>query len=471
MMSLTLRLTLLFSLVSVCILAGLGFLIQRSVEQHFAAEDFAEIDDKLDQVISMLEQTPDPINSGDLALMLSEIVLSHSYLVMNIESSTGKMLFESAPLSLPPAHEQQLQPGKRHRSEWSQEGTGYRGITLLHQLNHDTESAVVIRGGIETTRHTLFMQTFVAQLMTFMLLATLLSTLFGWLAVRKGLAPLRVIKARAQSVTAKRLDQRLPIESVPAEIAELGGELNLMLDRLEESFSRLIHFSSDIAHELRTPLSNLMTQTQVSLSQARSCEEYSDILASNLEEFERLSRMISDMLFLAKADNGLQLPSTDKVDMAQEVNKLCDFYEALAEDRQVKLKRQGLGWVHGDRLMIERALGNLISNAVRHTPPGGAIRIEIETHPPYCKVMVCNPGSPISDQDMRYIFDRFYRCDPSRLHGSNEGTGLGLPITRAIARAHGGDVSVTSTIKETCFMLLLPLEYETGSIQKATAHS
>ncbi|WP_343804958.1 heavy metal sensor histidine kinase [Marinobacterium maritimum] len=457
MMSLTLRLTLLFSLVSVCILAGLGLLIQRSVENHFATEDFAEIEDKLNQVISILNQGPPPVDKDAMAAVLNELVLSHSYLELHIKSSSGQTLFASGPLSFPLPAGESLQPGKRYRAEWSSQDTGYRGITLLLSEATSAGQGVIITGGIETTRHTLFMQTFAAQLLTFMLLATLLSTLLGWLAVRKGLAPLRLIKARARAVTAERLDQRLPLESVPTEISDLGLELNRMLDRLEESFNRLAHFSSDIAHELRTPLSNLMTQTQVSLSQSRTCEEYSDILASNLEEFERLSRMISDMLFLAKADNGLQLPSTDRVDLAQEVGKLFDFYEALAEDRQVTLTQQGQGSTCGDRLMIDRALGNLISNAVRHTLPGGLIRVEIQTDEDQVRVNVCNQGSPISEHDLRYIFDRFYRCDPARSHGLTESTGLGLPITRAIARAHGGDVSVCSGNAETCFTLILPI--------------
>lgn len=457
MMSLTLRLTLLFSLVSVCILAGLGLLIQRSVDSHFAAGDFAELDDKVDQVVALLAERPEPLSLTTQTKALDELVTSHSYLTLRVDSTSGETLFASGPLSFPFTDSQTLSPGKRYRAEWTLQGTGYRGMAL--QLPEDTSasSGLIITGMIETTRHAQFMQAFATQLFAFMLLATLLSTLLGWLAVRKGLAPLRLIKARARAVTAERLDERLPLASVPTEIADLVHELNQMLDRLEESFNRLNHFSSDIAHELRTPLSNLMTQTQVSLTQSRSQAEYLDILASNLEEFERLSRMISDMLFLAKAENGLQLPSTERVDLAQEVAKLFEFYEALAEDRQVSLSQHGQGATCGDRLMLDRALGNLISNAVRHTPSGEQIRVEIDSREDSVRVSVCNQGHPIAPDEQCYIFDRFYRCDPARSHGLSEGTGLGLPITRAIARAHGGDVSVCSTHEETCFTLLLPV--------------
>jgi two-component system heavy metal sensor histidine kinase CusS len=197
---------------------------------------------------------------------------------------------------------------------------------------------------------------------------TLATGLLGWFAARRGLAPLREMKQRATEVSAQRLDQRLPVDAVPVELAELAESLNDMLARLEESFKRLSDFSSDLAHELRTPVSNLMTQTQVALSKTRSSAEYREVLESNCEEFERLSRMISDMLFLAKSENGLIVPGQETFDLADEVTALFDFYGALAEENGVTLRLEGSGQVTGDRLMLRRAIGNLLSNALRYTP-------------------------------------------------------------------------------------------------------
>ena len=217
-----------------------------------------------------------------------------------------------------------------------------------------------------------------------------------------------------------------------------------MLARLEDSFRRLSDFSSDLAHELRTPISNLMTQTQVALARARTADEYREILYSNLEEYERLSQMTSDMLFLAKADNGLIATRTEPVDLASEVESLFAFYEALAEERDVRLVLAGEGRARVDRDMLRRAISNLLSNAIRHTPHGGEIRVHIsESGSGQTELSVENPGSPIAPEHLLRLFDRFYRVDASR-RKEGEGAGLGLAITKSIVEAHVGSISASS---------------------------
>jgi two-component system heavy metal sensor histidine kinase CusS len=182
---------------------------------------------------------------------------------------------------------------------------------------------------------------------------------------------LHAIKREAAAITADRLHSRLPTESIPVELVDLAETLNQMLARLEDSFRRLSDFSSDIAHELRTPVSNLLTQTQVMLSRARTIDEYQDVLASNAEELERMAKMIADMLFLAKADNDLVVPNLEAVDLRAEAEGLASFYEAVAEENGVTLTVDGNATVSGDRLMLRRAMGNLLSNAFGHTPQRG----------------------------------------------------------------------------------------------------
>ncbi|MDO8729245.1 MAG: heavy metal sensor histidine kinase, partial [bacterium] len=210
----------------------------------------------------------------------------------------------------------------------------------------------------------------------------------------------------------------------------------------------------DLAHELRTPISNLMTQTQVVLTRARSDEEYREVLVSNAEEYERLARMIGDMLFLAQADNGLILLHRESVDLAKEIHELFDFFDALAEEKKLSLSLTGNAQVTGDKLMLRRALANLLSNAIRHSPTRGDIQVAIQKTDATTILTIKNKGETIATEHLPHIFDRFYRADPSR-HQNGEGAGLGLAITLSIIRAHGGAIDVQSGIDDVCFEIHL----------------
>lgn len=257
----------------------------------------------------------------------------------------------------------------------------------------------------------------------------------------------------ARSISAGRLDKRLDAAVLPVELVELTGAFNAMLSRLEESFRRLSDFSSDIAHELRGPVSNLLTQTQVAPSRPRSADEYREIPYSNLEEYDRMSRMIADMLFLAQADNGIVIPNREVVDLAATVREVFEFYEALADDKGVALHLTGTGSIHGDRLMLRRALSNLLSNAIRHTPRGGMIEVLIATDDDgRMHLSIETPGTPIPAEHLPHLFERFYRAEPSRSR-SSEGFGLGLAITRSIVQAHLGTIGVESADNRTRFRM------------------
>lgn len=289
--------------------------------------------------------------------------------------------------------------------------------------------------------------------------------LLGWWAARRGLAPLRTMASRARTVTAHKLDERMPVEAVPVEMADLAATLNAMLERLQRDFDRLSEFSSDLAHELRTPLTNLMTQTHVVLSQPRDAAKYRDVLTSNAEELQRLGRMVSDMLYLAKMEHGITLPNAEHIDIAEEVTALFEFYDALAEDKGVRLQQRGNGRITGDRLMLRRALSNLLSKALRHTPAGKGIVVEIAPSADAVAVTVENEGETIRPELLPSLFDRFFRADKSRARpdsdgagdrtgdGTGDGTGLGLAITQAIMAAHGGSIAVESAQGRTRFVL------------------
>lgn len=280
--------------------------------------------------------------------------------------------------------------------------------------------------------------------------------LIGYGISRRALRPVRALARTAEDVTGSRLGSRLDPEHAPRELRDMVDAFNHMLDRLEESFRRLTRFSSDIAHDLQTPLGNLMGQTQVALSRRRTVDEYEALLASNVEEFERLSRMIRDMLFLAKADNPETVIEHEPVDLRRELDKIADYYDTLADDGRPCIVVRGTGVVMGDKLLIQRAMQNLISNALRFSdgePVHAAIASDADG---YTDIEISNTGPGIAPEHQPYVFDRFYRADSARTR-SSEGSGLGLAIVKSIAELHGGSVLLNSEPGgTTTFTLHLP---------------
>jgi two-component system heavy metal sensor histidine kinase CusS len=454
--SLTTRLTLLFASVSMAVLLLLGLLVGILVERHFVEMDLVLLQGKLELVRHAFAQAPSPAAGGDLGQRLDAALVGHHDLAVEVRRGDGRLLYSSRDAAVPPRLLAPGGDGDEALGWQAADGRRYRGIGGVVSPAIAGDAGVMVAVAIDLGHHEHFMRSFRRALWSVVALAALLSGFLGWMVARRGLAPLRDICSVAASITANRLDQRLTVAAIPQELAEVVQTLNDMLSRLEESFRRLANFSSDLAHELRTPVSNLLTQTQVTLARARSADEYQDVLASNAEELERLSRTVADMLFLARADNDLLVPHRETIDLADEVTSLFDFYEALAADKGLHLQASGSAVVCGDRLMLRRAIGNLLSNAVRHTPPGGWVRVRLDDAAAgEAVVSVANGGQTIAAEQLPRLFDRFWRVDRSRQHGG-EGAGLGLAIARSIARAHQGDVGVTSADGVTTFELRLP---------------
>lgn len=449
--SITARLTLLFAAVSTAVLLALGLLIGNAVEQHFVEQDMEVLSGKTNLAANLLAQVRSPAESNALLRQFNDSLVGHHGLAVMVLGPDGKRVFATANAAFPDVMLNPASIGGKPRS-WTQAGQPWRGIVTLLPTGDRNLSPMLVAVAVDISHHEHFMESFRQTLWLFVAIAAILVGFLGWVVVRRGLAPLQAMRRDAASVTANRLDTRLSLDAVPVELAELAETLNQMLARLEDSFQRLKDFSSDLAHELRTPISNLMTQTQVALTRARSADEYREVLASNEEEYERLARMVGDMLFLAQADHGLVVPSREPVDLALQVRELFDFFDALAEEKGLQLALTGSGQVSGDKLMLRRALANLISNAIRHTPAGGSIRVAIAACNEGTQLSVENSGEPIPQEQMSRIFDRFYRGDASR-HGGGEGAGLGLAITRSIIRAHGGEISVKSGTAGVCFEL------------------
>ncbi|MBY0408629.1 MAG: heavy metal sensor histidine kinase [Burkholderiaceae bacterium] len=456
--SLTTRLTVFFTLASGLVLVGLGTLVAISIDRHFVELDRDTLRDKIHLTREVIGKSK---SQQDLQTRLDDVLHSHEGLFVSVLRG-GKPLYATTDFQFPDGLVALTQKARLGVASWQTKDREYRGMSESVSLPGSSEASIQIWVALDIAHHKHFMQGLTRVLVGYVALATLVAGVLGWWAAKNGLAPLRAMRSRAMAITAQRLDERMPTQEFPVEMADLATTLNEMLRRLKEEFDRLSEFSSDLAHELRTPINNLMTQTQVTLSQARSSDEYRDILASNAEEYQRLARMVADMLFLAKADHGLILPSTEKIAIHDETRALYDFYEALAEEKQVRLELVGQAEVWGDRLMLRRALSNLLSNAIRYTPAGERVVIDVMGNANGTTVNVLNAGPPIDEQMIPRLFDRFFRADKSRKQLDSDGAGLGLSITQAIVHAHGGSMSGRSVDGMTCFSMHFPSTRSAG---------
>jgi two-component system heavy metal sensor histidine kinase CusS len=453
-LTLTARLTLLFTAVSLAVLCGLGLMVTMANQAHFVDLDRDYLSDKAALVRQVVAGST---GLTQMSQRLQELLQSHTGLTVRLEQAQQALYGESADTF---AADLAFATGAMQPTDWTWDDTLLRGIAVAIPappfLGGAAAPNLRLLLAMDTHHHTHFMQDLQRSLMVYLLVAGLASGLLAWWAARHGLAPLRDMRERARRVTANQLDERMPVASVPVEMAELAQELNTMLQRLQRDFQRLSEFSSDLAHELRTPISNLLTQTQVTLAQPREIAVYQETLASNAEEFQRLGRMVSDMLLLAKTEHGLALPHREPVALHQSAQALFDFFDVVAEEKGVTLVLEGQATTQGDRLMLQRAISNLLSNAIRHAPEGSRVRVSVNSTDGAASLCVDNAGPAIASEHLPRLFDRFYRVDKSRAHLSTESTGLGLAITHAIMQAHGGAVSVASTSEHTRFCLRFP---------------
>ena len=229
-----------------------------------------------------------------------------------------------------------------------------------------------------------------------------------------------------------------------------------MLERIDDGYQRLQAFSGELAHEMRTPVATLMGRTQVGLSKTRTAAELREVLEGNVEELERLTRLIADMLFIASAEHNGDILNREPVDLAREARQVAEYLSLLAEDGGLTLEVSGAATVLGDRRLIQRALSNLVANAIRHAQADSQVDLLIAIDNKRATVNIVNTGDGIDSNHLPHIFERFYRVDSARAR-LDGGTGLGLAIVRSIMSAHGGQVSAQSVLAgKTTFTLSFP---------------
>ena len=290
----------------------------------------------------------------------------------------------------------------------------------------------------------------------FLLLGIIAMSSLGWLIAKRGLARVDELSYHASQINPDNLSARLPTQNLPLELEGLIKSFNGALQRLEDSYNRQASFNSDVAHELRTPLGNMIGQTEVALSKPRTNEELCDILASNLEELERLRFIINDMLFLSHADQGEINICLQKLSLAEEAQKTADFLNIIFEENNNTLEVIGDAEASIEPSLFKRALTNLLNNAVEHGAPDAPITVEITKKDGYAVVTVINHGTDIAPDSLPRLFDRFYRVSRDRSNSRNN-HGLGLAIVKAIAEIHKGGVFATSQSGIICIGFKIPL--------------
>ncbi|WP_237772403.1 heavy metal sensor histidine kinase [Herbaspirillum robiniae] len=440
--SMTLRLVSLFALVAIVTFAGVGSYLYHSLHVQLERRDDDELAGKSSSIGHLVQEADSLAALRENTHALLDTISGHDRLLIRITDATGATIIKSYddPDSLPGLPADAARPSGALRTVDLPDGRARVIVSRASARSGEQATVMVARTASDRMQ---LLADYHSQVWYAASIGTLLATLLSYFFVRGGLRPLRLMAAQTHAISANRLDTRIDIRSAPSELHEIVESFNAMLDRLHRSFEQLTQFSADLAHDLRTPLNNLMVQTQVALGKPRALEEYQALLSSNIEEYERLSRMMESMLFLARAEHAHVALQIRRLSVEEELGRIADYFEGIAEDAGVRIAVCGAGEISADMMLLRRALGNLVANAIRYTPAQGVIRIEAARTGAATVISVANPGEGIRPELAERIFDRFYRADPSRSSAGGS-SGLGLAIVRSVMTLHGGTASVSS---------------------------
>lgn len=444
--SLSMRLALMFALVSTLLLGAIGFYLYHSLDREIAWRDDQALLGRLERMGALLEDS-DSIDALRERPQLYANMLGNRENLLWVLGADGQPLIEINP--------PQLAVPRLAVRERPQLGNldGQARLAWVH-IERPRGGLTLIAGKLLAEREQM-LAAYRLKLGLALATGALLAFMLGWVVSQRGLRPVRRLTHRALAIDVHHLNVRLDESTELSELRALSEALNQMLAKLEAGFAQLSRFSEDLAHEMRTPLSNLMGQTQQTLLEVRSPEDYQNLLVSNQEEYERLARMINNMLFLARTEQVGAAVHLEQIDLAEAVSQLGDYFEGIADERGMCLLNEVSGTVQAEPELLRRALANLIANALRYGEAGTAVHICSQSRDDRILISVINQGEPIAEAHVSRLFDRFYRCDPSRAQPGDSG-GLGLAIVQSIMQLHGGEVWVESDDAETRFTLAFP---------------
>jgi len=443
-LSITLRLTLLYMLAAMVILALSSGVLYWLLSHRLIAEDSQFLVDKVNLLRTIMRERPGTPHAFEEEMNWEATTYAHAKYYARVLREDGQIDAETAQMSdvLPRA----LFPPPSSLAELPREAATWhspKGKSYLVMAAAGTPHAMV-QVALDVTYEHHLLSEYLRALWIAVIVGTIFSGAAAMLVARRGMRPLRDIADVAHRISATQLQQRVGSTQWPTELNELASAFDQMLYRLEDSFERLSHFSANLAHELRTPISNLRGEAEVGLSKARTADEYRQIIESSLEEYSRLSDMIEGLLFLARAEHGQTQVRRSTFEAVEQVEAVREYFDALAEERNIQVTCRGNALISADLQLFRRALSNLLSNALRHTPAGGRVDIVIdETEQKSIRVAVVDNGVGIDEEHLPRVLDPFYKADAPR-SGQSGGTGLGLSIVRSIMDLHSGRVCIES---------------------------
>jgi heavy metal sensor kinase len=327
-------------------------------------------------------------------------------------------------------------------------------VRILYTL---LSPSIILQVGQAMESYSRFLDAFKGIFITTMTFLIVFAAGVGWFMARRAVSGVEAVTRTAQKITGGTLEERVPVKARGDEIDQLAITFNQMLDRIQTLVAEIKEMSDNIAHDLKSPITRIRGIAEVTLMGEKSMGEYEGMVASTIEECDRLLDMINTMLMISKTESGVNKLSREGIDLAGLVREACELFEPTAEDKKVSLCCDVPTRSHfiGDRRMIQRMLSNLLDNAIKYTPSGGTVKVSLsENNEREVVITVRDTGVGISPIDLPRVFERFYRCDQSR---SKPGIGLGLSLARAIARAHGGDIVATSALNQgSTFTIILP---------------
>lgn len=458
--STTTRLALFFAAVAIVTFAALGRYLHYSLAKELERHDDLELIGKVELVRHLLEQVPSPETVERDKHLFLDAVVGHHGLVLKLQAADGRTLLASGAPSMPlptvPVVPLDRDPRPDDVDDWSPaQGVG-RTVRAFGRTAAGTPVQIIL--GLESEERNLLLKSYTRTLVLGVTVGALLAALLGYFVTRLALRAIKIFATQANSISASRLQSRLPTDNVPSEFRTLAASFNAMFDRLEEGVLRLSNFAAELAHDLRTPINNLMVQTQVALSKPRTPHEYQALLESDIEEYERLSQMIENTLFLARAESAQLAVQPEQLHMREELTRIGQYFEGLAQEADIQLIVDSPDiTLHADPVLFRRAVSNVVANAVRYTAQGGRVDIGASKDDRSVRVFIKNSGNTIPPQHVDKIFERYYRVDPAR-SGSTGSAGLGLAIVRTIMKLHGGEVALEnqpgqSTVFTLCFYI------------------
>ena len=439
------RLTLWYGAVLSVILVSFCAAVYLLMERHLVALTDATLREELDELGAEV------LRAGSLAALPEVLALrfpNQEGYELQVSTLAGEPLFRSLGIGAkelpPPRVNLPVDSGTQIYESVNVNGQG--PVRLSSRAILGPTGAVFIQAAVTLAPTVRAIRELVAVFLTIGPLA-LVSTLAGgfWLA-RKALSPVDRMTATAAEITATQLDRRVPEPAAKDELGHLAQTFNAMIARLQRSFDEVRRFTADAAHELRTPLATMRTEAEVALRSPRSPDRDERVLENLLEEIERLTRLVSHLLFLCREDTGIGIGDFRPIRLDEVVSDVCEHMKVAARAKGVDLtiEHAPACEVSGEADRLRQLFFNLVDNAIKYTQTGGKVTVEIQVSSGEVFVTVTDTGIGIAPEHLPYVFDRFYRVDSSRSL-ETEGTGLGLAICQSIAEAHAGRLEIVST--------------------------